>query len=271
MTGAGFPPARARIVSARRRETGSPAPHPDAGPRLVRYRLFGDTGPDLVGAVTVARALRAAALRAGRSRLGDNFVPAELLGPRPGEATDGRHLHPYWLPVDHDGDMRVDHVDVFAWGGFTSLGLRVLADIDELVVDGAGAWGVAPVRITDDPGSSARQWISATPYVGPLRSARSGDRPRRSGFGVEAQLRESLSRFRRVDGSRLPTFEISPLGRDCPSTGVSADAFRKGRKFKSFDGEDAGYFELRFAEPVVGPLAFGLESHFGLGRFRPIE
>jgi len=36
-------------------------------------------------------------------------------------------------------------------------------------------------------------------------------------------------------------------------------------------GEDFGLLEIRFAQPVRGPVALGFACHFGLGLFAPVS
>ena len=37
------------------------------------------------------------------------------------------------------------------------------------------------------------------------------------------------------------------------------------------DGRPVGLFRISFDRPVVGPIALGYHSHFGMGLFRPAE
>ena len=48
--------------------------------------------------------------------------------------------------------------------------------------------------------------------------------------------------------------------------------FRRARVGKAEDGYrwPCGYFRLKFAEPVGGPVSLGYASHFGLGPFFPM-
>lgn len=247
------------------------APFSPIGPRHVRLQFFGEQGPDLVAAVTVARAVRRAVYVAAEERLGPGLAPDELHGPPPGSPDDGRHLHAFWLPEDLDEDMVIDHISVVVPGGISPLGLRVLADTDEVIADGLGAWGLTPDLIADAPGPTARRWRSTTPFVAPLIGARRAGEPTRPKFALKAQLEKILDRFRQPDHAPLPEREIRFLGQDCPITGVRADAFRFGAHNTQRRRPEAGYFEIVFAEPTPAPLALGLEGHFGLGRFEPAD
>jgi CRISPR-associated protein Csb2 len=48
--------------------------------------------------------------------------------------------------------------------------------------------------------------------------------------------------------------------------------FKRYRSKGSDDGgrRPAGFFRLEFSRPVLGPLALGHSSHFGMGLFSPV-
>lgn len=247
------------------------APSPAESPRLWRWRLFGGAGPPLAYCVTVAHAARRAAYAAHERREGTPRAPDELHGPRQGGPRDGRHLHAFWLPEDSDGDLRIDRMTVYAAAGFSPAALRALAGARRIVVYGAGAWALEPEPAAPDSGESARRWASATPFFPPLHAARERGAAPRPRHAPEAQLARILAAWRTPDGAPLPEASLSARGRECPDTGLAARDFRIGRRHATRARGGAGWFALEFAQPVAGPLAFGLEAHFGLGRFRPLE
>ena len=247
------------------------APFQAERPRLWRWRLLGGAGPPLAYCVTVAHAARRAAYAAHERREGTRRAPSELHGPPQGGARDGRHLHAFWLPEDSDGDRRIDRVAVYAAAGFSPAALRALAGARRIAVYGSGAWGLEPAPAAPDGGESARRWASATPFFPPLYAARERGGAPRPRHAPEAQLARIISAWRTPDGAPLPAVSISMRGRECPDTGLAARDFRIGRRHEARARDGAAWFALEFAQPVAGPLAFGLEAHFGLGRFRPLE
>ena len=221
--------------------------------------------------MTVAHAARRAVYTAHERLTGAARAPDELHGPSAARPVDGRHLHAFFLPEDGDGDLRIDRVAVFAGAGFSAPALRALADVGRLSVHSGGAWELAPMGAAPENGERARLWVSATPFFPPLRAARERGGALRPRFAPRAQLERLLAAYRTPDGAALPGAEIRERGRECPDTGLAAGDFRLGRRNRDRARGGAAWFALEFARPVAGPLAFGLEAHFGLGRFRPVS
>lgn len=185
------------------------------------------------------------------------------------------HVHAHFLASDDDLDGRLDHLAVFAAGGFDEAELRALESFTRLrqvggkpdlntLLTGAGQVGDFVGMPSFGP---AIAWRSATPFC-PVRHAKT-----RSGKvvdGPEDQLRLELLRR----GLPEPR-EIRPLERCVLSDGRSVRwiEFRKERIFgEGSRGQSIGLgFEIRFDKPVSGPIALGYGCHFGLGQFRALE
>jgi len=215
--------------------------------------------------VTVAEAARRAAIRTSQEVYGSDLLPACL---HRIETAAGRHLHAHWLPEDRDGDRRIDHLTVYAPGGFCAEARAILRRMERLEVHGAGTVDLLAHEVPDSARPRGRVWISSTPFVGPARPAKGPGRPLRPNYAAEPQLARLIALWRDPAGRPLPRCEITPLA---DPQGLSARTFRLGRRYRALENMlPRGWFLLSFAAPVTGPLAFGLGAHFGLGAFRTV-
>ena len=230
---------------------------------LLLWRLIGPPGPPITHALTVAEAARAAEKRVRLALRGTAILPDCLHGPTaPGTA----HLHAFRIALDRDGDGRIDHLACHVPGGLCLEAARVLAMRGGISVTGCGAYQLVAIMPDSAIAGPASCWQSVTPFFGPLHSRRGRHGRPRTGYSATEQLARELGHLGRV----LPACEIRPFtpsARDLPSPGQ----FRLGGKRRAGapSRPEAGYFTLRFAEPVTGPIAAGFGAHFGLGCFLP--
>jgi CRISPR-associated protein Csb2 len=193
------------------------------------------------------------------------------------------HEHAFYLPTDEDGDGRLDHLTVFAFGGFPRDEVRALdafrslrcGDLDlSLLLVGLGQQ--AEFRHTQILGLSTI-WTSATPFLVTRHMKRRGQkRDPREFFGtpegrndfIKQVLREELERR----GLHKDGVEIEMLESVGTQHRLRPIEFclRRSRK----PGDDGpsrprGFFRLRFPQPISGPVALGHSCHFGLGLFLP--
>lgn len=186
------------------------------------------------------------------------------------------HRHAHVLPVDLDGDGRLDHIIVYAsmgLGDAAQQAIRTLrrtwtkGGVGDLQVALAGSGDIDILRSLPAPidqrvarllGSlnGSRTWISATPFVPPRFL-----KPRGANTLIGQVNAELASRGR-------------PLVEQCDELPRTVDtlALRHFARRRQRSGApppvDVGYtLRLRFAEPIVGPLMLGYGSHFGLGLF----
>jgi len=188
------------------------------------------------------------------------------------------HEHAHTIPVDLDGDGRLDHIIIHAAMGLRDTAQRAVRTLRrtwtkggvgdlQVAVVGSGDLDMlrrlpAPLSMQLDailgPPEGAQVWESVTPFVLPKTLDR---RSRRSVSGqVNAEL---VSR-------RLP---------EAASVEIDLEWTRSLRHFvrRRIHGGvppkvDAGYgLRLQFAEPIRGPLLLGYASHYGLGLFRACE
>ena len=194
------------------------------------------------------------------------------------------HSHAFYLPVDEDGDGRIDHITVFAPCGFGAddpVEVQALATLGRLsfgegelslMLLGLGTWdGITCSRLI----GPSTVWESATPFVVTRHLKLRGRKrdPRDWSQGREGQqlfvaqvLREELERRGFKDA------EIEPLD-FIGGHHLRPLQFQLYRRKRGDDGgqRPRGIFRLRFPEPVTGPIAVGHSCHFGLGLFLPVS
>lgn len=202
------------------------------------------------------------------------------------------HQHAYYLPTDEDYDGRLDHLTIYAAGGFGDYEWRALDRLRELRTGREGEER-HPLRVLllgmgmlDEyyPGPLARSavWVSATPYIA-TRYAKTRGRQRidmgspeaRATF-LQGDIRAQLAAVRPdLAGENASEVAISPLWDDNQIFKIGARwrtiQFKRFRRKTGDDGGRrlAGAFRLTFRRSVAGPIALGWSSHFGMGLFVP--
>ncbi|NBB81230.1 MAG: type I-U CRISPR-associated protein Cas5/Cas6 [Verrucomicrobia bacterium] len=219
-----------------------------------------------------------------------------------GKESDGTplkgHTHCYFLPTDEDGDGRLDHLTLYAKGGFSQEELRAIDKLREIKSRDRTESGhplrviLLGVGVQDEfkpgPLRKTHNWVSATPFVSPRLPPTSGrNKPRsqeaRLAF-AEAQIQIELERW--IERNEH-AFSVADVGiellvdndgnprRRCPLTQTFKERSIQFRRFRQKRGDNGGhrpaaFFHLTFPEPVSGPIALGHSSHFGLGLFIPV-
>ena len=195
------------------------------------------------------------------------------------------HQHAFFLPVDEDGDGRIDHVAVFAPMGFSRWELQAIDRLRRLRV-GEVELSLVLVGLGDCEDFARSRllgpstvWESATPFLVPRHLKRRGRKrdPRewfqgREGHDlfVAAMLREELGRRDDPTSSRFAGVEIEPLNHIGTETRLLRPLqFHLYRRKRGDDGgrRPRAAFQFRFSSPVRGPIALGHSCHFGLGLF----
>jgi CRISPR-associated protein Csb2 len=211
------------------------------------------------------------------------------------------HRHAYFLPTDEDGDGRLDHLTIIASMGFGKGELRAIDLLREIKSREREQSG-HPLRALllgigtledyhPDPLGPSKAWVSATPFVAPRFPKSNGtkrDAPEllacRASF-VEATLREELARLQlrtpQLQTVSLDQIEVAPLqdkngvfrihGRRGDPVSLRPIQFKRYRRKRNDNGGSrrSGAFRINFPGPVLGPIALGHSSHFGLGLFVP--
>lgn len=249
---------------------------PAATVTTARLVLYGKPLPRIEDALRVAEALRITAMGVARRLLGADALPPELSGHGLGE--DNRHAHCFWLP-DPNQRGEIDHVLVHAPGGLGAESIRVLTALQalrrddnqplRLMLEGTGPAALfAP--LTRLSGESA-VWQSVTPYLHPWHIKKP---QMRSPQATLAAILEQLRREWNARGGVAPEIVGAQV---LPSITFGGRSLRPlhfhriRRKRRLVQPDTVGnVLELRFSDPVRGPLALGFSCHFGLGLFRPL-
>ncbi|MFQ3650542.1 MAG: type I-U CRISPR-associated protein Csb2 [Gemmataceae bacterium] len=185
------------------------------------------------------------------------------------------HEHAHTIPVDLDGDGRLDHIIIHAAMGLRDRAQRAVRTLRRTwTKGGAGDLQVALVGSGDldmlrrlppplsmqldailGPPEGAQVWESVTPFVLPKTLDR---RSRRS---VSGQVNAELA------SRRLP--EAVHVDIDLELTRSLRHFVRRRTHGGVPPRVDAGYgLRLHLREPIRGPLLLGYASHYGLGLFR---
>jgi CRISPR-associated protein Csb2 len=196
-----------------------------------------------------------------------------------GKGDDGTPLegnrHTHYIPLDCDGDRRIDHLVVYASDpvGFSELEQETLGSLRHLKgKNDPYDIEVALLHMGDEDSCRApvfeksTVWESVTPFLlvrHPKLRGKAGEKKlvdgpadqvrlelERRGFPKPASV-EPLS-FRSVGGRRVRWLEF--------------DRWRRGRRPPV---SIPFGFRLEFDEPVRGPLALGSFCHYGMGLFLP--
>lgn len=264
-------------------EVGPPSSPRTPGAHRVEMMLLALTTPSGSKSAlpSIARTLPQAELlhRALVSKLGFGGEPCpEIVGrDETGEPLKG-HRHSHLLPVDLDGDGRLDHIVVFARMGLGACAQRAVrrlrrtymkGGVGELQVSVAGvgtlndlrAIGAGMSRAVDEllgPTTGATSWVTMTPFVPPRHLKIKGQ------SSLVGQIEKEL----KVRG--FPPAVVDVLG--WTSETLALRHFVRRRQRGPQPPVDIGFaVRLLFDSPVVGPICLGYGSHFGLGLFRALS
>lgn len=207
------------------------------------------------------------------------------------------HDHAFWWPMDDDDDGFIDHVYVWARGGFQNSEADALRRLNRLRQRGGRPdLLVSPIfvgRAADYrawQSNSSRVFVSATPYFCPLHlgHGQRGGRRIRPIKPVILKSLESLGIFDvdsieeiSFDSDGNPVFSNPdlgfPFGRRTGHfldqgirflQGLSYCRRRRGHEVRG----PARMLRIRFGKlRSIQPFAIGSQSHFGLGLFVPEE
>ncbi|MFN8188293.1 MAG: type I-U CRISPR-associated protein Csb2 [Gaiellales bacterium] len=230
----------------------------------VLFALESKVLPPVTSTLEVAERVRRKLMGIHRRIVGN---PA-LVSPRfSGKSPDGRplagHRHVYLLPLDSDADGRLDHLLAVCREPFDRSERTALDRLERVwQVGGRPDIRLFPLQwgTRADLCPPRRVFRSATPFLPPRHHKRS--RGPLSDWLLSEIRREAINH-----GLPHPTRATPTERLVCGGRSVRWIEFRRNRKDEP---ASLGYgFELEFAEPVVGPVALGRNSHFGMGLFLP--
>jgi len=243
------------------------------GPLLLRFaleRTASNVLPPIQVAVSIAEVMRKAVMRR-YSDLHGGTATTRLAG-KDSEGTQKRegHDHPYYLPIDAEGNGRIDRIDVWFPRGCSHREYRAVTSVGK-IYDGFlfdGEYAITFLGAIEPP--RARVWRCATPVVlERFPKVRGSNGNRRIVDAPEEQLRAMAARRLNEPcdvALWAPAETISRRGEH----GVRLDAFRRARKGQPPTHAVVGA-TLTFEREVEGPIALGSLAHFGLGRFEPTD
>jgi CRISPR-associated protein Csb2 len=235
---------------------------------VVNYLLCSSALPVVQDGLLFAEQVRRALIR---NRVGASHSEA-ITGKRAdGVPLDG-HTHAHYLATDEDRDGRIDHIAIYAPGGFDDADIDALRSLRTIFRSGSRPdvhLSLIEPRVGNASESplfaEARRWRSVTPFSLPRFPNRGGGKPPRPRDLPEGQLRRELGlrglpepvSIRPVEGYAVPCERV-----------IRWSEFETTRRNGTHGNGLAG-FEIEFAEPVRGPIALGFGCHFGLGLFLP--
>ncbi len=221
---------------------------------------------------------------ATKDRIGRVDCP-EVTGHDPfGQPLAQGHRHAHLLPLDLDGDDHLDHVLVWAPMGLGPVarhairslrrtwtrGGRPEFDVEPVNSDVLNSIGRLPERLRpgmaslfaarptrsgcDSPFGAVR-WLSRTPMVLPRYVKKRGKN------SLEGQVQAELASRGLPPAKRIETTELG------------ASRYRRGRFIcvrrdgSPLPANRSHTLVLVFDRPVIGPIALGYASHFGMGLF----
>ncbi len=192
------------------------------------------------------------------------------------------HRHAHLIHVDLDGDEHLDHALIWVPQGLNADAQRSVRAVRrtfakgidplKLAVVAAGSrsdlaslpppWGERLLAVLGGKGGS-RRWRSITPFVPPRYVKPRGRNALEGQIAVELVGRG----FSEPISIRVFDPHTDDLARKSRHF-----VRRRGRRRAPTPPADCGFMlELEFKEPVLGPVALGYGSHFGLGLFTAVE
>jgi CRISPR-associated protein Csb2 len=217
-------------------------------PRLAVYLVRAARPIALEQTLRVADRIRGELLRQ------HGEAPSPVFGGKiAGAIREDNHLHLHVLP---EGEEAIERVVLWAREGFGRGEVEVLRRISRIPAQGRQpAFELLAWSLVDRPGdeqfSRARCWASSTPYLPPRHAKPNG----------RDSLPEQVRRECQQRGLPRPTVTAIE-----PWEGYVVQ--RHGQKRPAGQPQRIA---LEFLEPVGGPVLLGASSHFGLGRFKPID
>jgi len=244
-------------------------------PTLARFAVSSSVLPRITRAVSVTERIHQALLS-----LRNGKPPAVLSG----RDADGKpmagHQHLFILCEPNGPRDAITHVTLFARQGFDPEARRTIESLHKVWGHGGHDLQLVLLGFGDETTFSdctlfgpAKVWRSLTPFV-PTRHPKThrDGRPKLDADGwwigsPEHDLRRLIAEAALPLPAKIQRLKTISIGSRWlrPVEFQTQRYHGEGRR-----GQAAGAaFELTFAEPVSGPLAFGYGAHFGLGLFVP--
>lgn len=259
--------------------------NPDRGAQIVaiRYELEPGLRPHIRHTLGFGEQARIHTMGRYGRMFGGRVSP--VLSGHEGTGPAQGHLHAYFLPTDEDGDGFVDHLTVYARGGFDPQEQKALQSLsfitwrrDAIRLQAIGLFhrGESEAIPGFAPGVA---WRSVTPmalFRHPKKFRRGDPKLNEEGRqidGPEDQLFREWGYRRALEPGLPPLQDVTVLPGHTLADGefVSWLRFdrRRARETRRMPNLAFG-FDITFEAPVAGPIAVGYGAHFGLGQFFPV-
>jgi CRISPR-associated protein Csb2 len=229
--------------------------------RCVRYQLQSTALPRVQETVPFAERIRSHLMGIQKKIHDDD--PSQVSQVFSGKGDDGKklkgHKHAFYLPLDEDGDGRIDHLMVLAKEPFDFSELKAMDRLRSVWQSkGRPDVNIILLSMLKEPETQlARTWVSSTPFV-TARHYRKG----RGSYEdwVKAEVARECTFHDIPEPSEIQLVDRTLLGRQ-----VRWMEFMRSRK-NGPTLRGVGCI-LSFDELVNGPFCIGALCHFGLGRF----
>ncbi len=232
--------------------------------------LLGKPLPRVEDTLRIGELMRLAVMSAfGKDDAGNRLAPPLFSGhdlPK-----DNLHQHAFYLPVDSNGDGRLDRVVLHVPAGIDEKARRVVGEFSrrkkKLWEPNGGEWrllleGMGGNTVCDGMTRKSQRWVSATPYLHPWHTKR--------GFSIADQIRrecEIRGLPEIIDLKSTKTIKVGSRNR----RPIDFRRFRSSKRNRNQPDRLGSSWEIMFADPINGPLALGFACHFGLGLFLPVQ
>lgn len=241
------------------------------GPTILRFTVERTTSsvlPSITQAVSVAEVMRRAAM-AHYSDMNGGTATTRIAGKsEDGSAKREGHDHPFYLPIDSNGDGGIGGIDVWFPQGCTHAEYRAVTSIEALRDRFAFDGELALTFLGSVEVLRARVWTTATPVVlERFPKLRGTNGSRRVVDAPDEQLRAMIER-RLGEPCEVQLWPQSDTIPRRGAHGTRLDAFRRARRGERPTHPAVGA-TLHFDRAVQGPIVLGRLAHFGLGRFEP--
>lgn len=242
---------------------------------LVRYAVVGPVRPPIKDTLHIGDLARATCMsKYGKAHNGDT---SPILSGKDHEGHPLKnHQHAFYLPTYETQYSEIDHITIFAPGGFREKDLNVLPSVRRLykygmdydvsvVLQGLGtAEDFRTVPIME----IAKSWITATPLMLTRHV-----KYQRSGSGKvdspEEQIRTELKN-RYGDSYQLKSVTLDDSPERIHNTNIRPSQFHRRRRNGSIGDGQLYKVRLEFEKGMPGPITLGYASHYGLGMFVPV-
>lgn len=213
----------------------------------------------------------------GKAANGEEINCPSLTGKDEYDRPRKDHRHAHTLPVDLDGDGRIDHIVVYAEMGLCDTAQRAIrtlwrtwtkGGVGDLQLAVIGHGKLDTLRDLPDklranaesllgPRGSARIWESVTPFVPPRYLKKYGRNT------LAGQVKAELA------SRDLP--EAVEVQHDPDLTRKLRHHIRHRSHGRNQPPMNVGFgLRLEFESPQSGPILLGYASHYGLGMFRAV-